>query len=195
MTEKLTVISGSMFAGKTEELMRRLRRAEVIDKKVQLFKPKIDDRWGAVNEVKSHSGERRDAFAVESPREILEKLDSGIDIVGISEVQFLSPPDEVVEVVLELLSRDVEVIVEGLPTDFKRESFGAMPILLALADEIEHLTALCDEEVNGGTKCGRVATLTQRFVDGEPARKSDPVVVIGAEEQYAARCYKHHRVG
>jgi thymidine kinase len=192
MTEKLTVISGPMFAGKTDEMLRRLRRAEVIDKKVQVFKPRIDDRWGEVDKIGSHSGGRRKAFVVASPGEILEKLQEGVDIVAISEVQFMDI--EVVDAVLELLDRDIEVIVDGLPTDFKREPFGVMPILLALADEIEHLTALCDEEMNGGVKCGEDATLTQRFVNGAPAKSDDPVVVIGAEEQYAARCYKHHKV-
>ena len=194
MTEKLTVISGLMFAGKTDEMLRRLRRAEVIDKIVQIFKPDIDDRWGEREKVGSHSGGWRNAIPVGSPKEILERLEDDVDIVAISEVQFMDPK-EIVEVVLELLDRDIEVIVDGLPTDFKREPFGAMPILLAMADEIDHLTALCDEEIDGGIKCGENASLTQRFVDGQPAKKTAPVVVIGAEEQYAARCFRHHKVG
>lgn len=194
MTEKLIVISGPMFAGKTDEMLRRLRRAEIIDKKVQVFKPGVDDRWDEVGKIGSHSGGWRDAVPVGSPVEILEKLEEGVDIVAISEVQFMDS-ETIVEVVLELLDRDIEVLLDGLPTDFKRDPFGAMPVLLALADEIEHLTALCDEEVGGGKKCGESAALTQRFVDGKPAKKDDPVVVIGAEEQYAARCYKHHKVG
>lgn len=192
MTEKLTVIRGSMFAGKTEELLRLLTRAEYAGKQVQVFKPKMDDRWGDVDVVRSHSGGKREAVAVSLPEEILDHIDEGTDIVGISEVQFMD--ESVIDVVLELIERDIEVVVEGLPTDFKRDPFGPMPILLAIADEVKGVTAICTH-AEDDVVCGETASLTQRFVDGKPAKRTDPVVVIGAEEQYAARCFKHHKVG
>lgn len=193
MTEKMTVIRGPMFAGKTEEILRQLSRAEYAGHQVQVFKPRLDDRWGKVGKIRSHSGGERDAIPVSSPREILELLDEETSLVGISEVQFMDPVG-VVEVILKLIEMDVEVVADGLPTDFKRDPFGAMPELLALADEVISLTAICTDKTQGEV-CGEEATLTQRFVNGQPAKRTDPVVQVGAEEAYAPRCFKHHKVG
>lgn len=191
MTERLTGLKGSMFSGKTEVLITRVTRQEIAGKTVQVFKPKIDDRYGAINEIKSHSGARHDATPVENSLQILELLDPEADLVAIDEIQFFD--EQIVAVVEELLDRDVPVIFAGLPEDFRGEPFGQMPILLAKSDDIVPLTAVCDYKMDGET-CGQEATKTQRFVNGEPAHYKDPIVEIGGRKAYAARCPNHHVV-
>lgn len=193
MTERLTVVSGSMFSGKTDELIRLIGRAEHGAKKVQVFKPMVDDRWGAKNTIKSHSGAEHDATPVGSSLDILENLKEKLDVVFVDEIQFFDK--QVVDVVEELLNRDIEVVVAGLPLDFRGEEFGEMPALLARADDISRLTAICKcPEDDGDHTCGEEATRTQRFIDGNPSSYYDPVVQIGGKESYAARCPDHHYV-
>jgi thymidine kinase len=189
--ERLGSIAGSMFSGKTDELIRQVEREEFAGIVVQIFKPKIDVRWGNVNSVRSHAGREKEAISVESSRQILTLLNEDTKVVAIDEAQFMDK--EIVEVVDELLEKDIKVIVAGLPLDFKGEPFGSMPVLLAKSDVITRLTAICTYK-DDGTICGQEATRTQRLVDGRPAKYTDPLIVIGAEESYAPRCPTHHIV-
>ena len=180
----IEVITGSMFCGKTDELIRRLRRATIARQKVQVFKPAIDVRY-AEEKVTSHAGAEFDALPVENSREILDKLDDDVTVVAIDEAQFFDV--EVVAVAEELTEKGIRVIVAGLDTDFRAEPFGPMPTLMAQAEEVDKLRAIC-------MVCGGEASRTQRLVNGEPARYDDPVVIVGASEMYEARCRKHHEV-
>jgi thymidine kinase len=183
-TGSLEVICGSMFSGKTEELIRLLRRATIAKQKVQVFKPAIDNRYDEVK-IASHAGMNFDAIPIQRAAEILEKIDADTTVVGIDEAQFLEP--EVVEVASKLADDGRRVIVAGLDTDFRGEPFGSMPLLLAKAEHVVKLQAIC-------VICGEPASRTQRLVNGKPARYDDPVVVVGAAEMYEARCRKHHIV-
>jgi len=178
------VICGSMFCGKTEELIRRLRRARIAKQQVQVYKPMIDNRYNH-KKVTSHSGLDVDAQPVESPQDILDSLEPGTTVVGVDEVQFFA--DEIVDVVESLAERGLRVIITGLDTDFRGEPFGCMPQLMARAERVDKLQAIC-------MVCGRSASRTQRLVDGKPANYNDPIFVIGAQELYEARCREHHEV-
>ena len=191
MTERLTSIAGSMFSGKTEELIKLITRAEIAERRVQVFKPVIDDRWGKVRKISSHSGAEHEATPLSSFKQILENLSPNTNIVAIDEVQFFD--EHIVPVVKILLERDIEVIVAGLPLDFRGENFGQMPYLLALSDEIIKTKAICTHR-NNGDICGADATRTQRLIDNEPADYNQPIVLIGGSESYVARCPNHHQV-
>jgi len=180
----LEVICGSMFCGKTEELIRRLRRARIAKQQVQVFKPVIDNRYEQMK-VTSHSGLDVDAIPVGSSEEVLAKLDPDTTTVGIDEAQFFD--DGIVEVVEGLANHGLRVIVTGLDRDFRGEPFGCMPELMARAEKVDKLRAIC-------MVCGEDASRTQRLVNGEPARYDDPIVVVGAQEMYEARCRMHHQV-
>lgn len=192
MTESMKGISGSMYAGKTELLLKEISRAEISGKKVQVFKPAIDDRWGVVTKIRSHSGGEHDACAVKNAVNILECLEPDTQVVAIEEIQFFDP--SIIDVVQVLLEADIHVIFAGLSQDFRGEPFGSMPTLLALSDEIERPTAICTEVIDGEI-CGSPATKTQRLINGQPANYHDPIVLIGDKnEGYQARCPKHHKV-
>jgi thymidine kinase len=178
------VICGSMFSGKTDELIRRLVRATIAKQKVQVFKPAIDVRY-AVEKVTSHAGSNYDAIPVEKAADIRTKLESDTTVVGIDEAQFMDA--EVVTIAHELADRGIRVLVAGLDTDFRGEPFGPMPVLMAQAEHVEKLHAIC-------MVCGDEASRTQRLVNGKPARYDDPVVIVGASEMYEARCRRHHEV-
>lgn len=180
-----------MFAGKTELLIREAIRAEIADKKVLVFKPSIDDRWGVIDKIRSHSGAEHDAFVVKSATDILNLIQPDTEVVAIDEIQFFDP--EIVSVVEILLELDIQVIFAGLSLDFRGEPFGSMPELLVRCDEIDKPTAICTK-VTDGKKCGASATRTQRTINGQPAAYNDPLVLIGAEQTYKARCIKHHEV-
>ena len=180
----IEVICGSMFSGKTDELIRRLVRATIAKQKVQVFKPAIDIRY-AVEKVASHTGSTFNAIPVEKAAEIRAKLDKDTTVVGIDEAQFFDA--EVVQVAQELAAHGVRVLVAGLDTDFRGEPFGSMPILMAEAENVLKLHAIC-------MTCGDDASRTQRLVNGRPARYDDPVVIVGASELYEARCRLHHEV-
>ncbi len=179
---RLEVVCGSMFSGKTEELMRRLRRAEYAKQTVLTIKHKIDNRKGYAY-IASHDGRERLAFSVEdgsgSVEKILELANKNIDVVGIDEVQFF--PKEIVQVICELVEAGKRVVVAGLDLDFRGEPFGMMPLLLAIADSVLKLKAIC-------VVCGKDAHHTQRIVNGKPARYESPVILVGAQENYQARC-------
>lgn len=183
-TGSLEVISGSMFCGKTDELIRRLRRATIARQKIQVFKPIIDNRY-AVEKVTSHAGTEFDAIPIQQASEILEKLDKKATVVAIDEAQFFD--EEIIAIVQKLADNGLRVIVAGLDTDFRGEPFGPMPVLMAKAERVDKLHAIC-------MVCGEPASRTQRLVNGQPARYDDPVVIVGASELYEARCRRHHIV-
>lgn len=178
------VIVGSMFSGKTDELIRRLRRATIAKQKVQVFKPAIDNRYG-VRKVTSHAGNDFDATPVRSSQDIRTYLEEDATVIAIDEAQFFDL--NIIQLVQELADQNLRVIVAGLDTDFRGEPFGPMPALLALAEDVMKLHAIC-------MICGEEASRTQRLVNGMPAHYNDPIVIIGASEMYEARCRKHHEV-
>ncbi|MCF7926510.1 MAG: thymidine kinase [Candidatus Izimaplasma sp.] len=180
----IEVICGPMFAGKTEELIRRVRRLEYAKKNIIVFKPKIDNRFSE-GEVVSHNNNRTKSVNIAYARQMFDYIDSDTDIVAIDEIQFLD--GEVADIVEFLASKKIRVIASGLDKDFRGEPFSFMPKLLAMAEYVTKLTAVCVE-------CGSPATRTQRIVNGKPARYKDPIVLIGAEESYEARCRKCHKV-
>ena len=180
----LEVVCGPMFSGKSEEMIRRLRRAEIAGQRVVIFKPSIDDRYDAVDVV-SHAGARMRGVAVGSVRELVARA-QGYEVVGIDEVQFFDPA--IVPASLTLAASGVRVVAAGLDQDFRREPFGPIPLLLAYAELVDKLQAVCH-------RCGGPATTTQRLVGGRPAPYSGDTVVIGAEEQYEARCRDCHEPG
>jgi thymidine kinase len=183
-TGSVEVICGSMFSGKTDELIRRLRRATIARQKVQVFKPAVDIRY-AVEKVTSHAGSEFAAIPVNQAADILGRLDKDTTVVGVDEAQFFDP--EIVHIVSVLAERGIRVLVAGLDTDFRSEPFGSMPILMAQAEKVDKLQAIC-------MTCGEPASRTQRLVNGKPANYHDPVVIVGASELYEARCRKHHEV-
>lgn len=183
-TGSVEVVCGSMFSGKTDELIRRLRRATIARQKVQVFKPAIDIRF-AVEKVTSHAGSEYAAMPVNQAADILSRLDSDTTVVGVDEAQFFDP--EIVDVVNTLSDRGIRVIVAGLDTDFRSEPFGCVPVIMAQAEKVDKLQAIC-------MTCGEPASRTQRLVNGKPAKYNDPVVIVGASEMYEARCRKHHEV-
>jgi len=183
------VITGSMFCGKTDELIRRLRKLKVAKKEIQVFKPKIDTRYNP-EKVTSHAGSEYEATLVGNANEILEKVNPNTEVVGIDEAQFLD--DGIVGVVNQIAGRGIRVIITGLDTDFKGEPFGSMPSLIAQAEIVNKLTAIC-------MVCGEdKATFTQRVIEEEgirrPANYGDPLVLVGGVEAYEARCRAHHEV-
>jgi len=181
----IEVICGSMFSGKTEELIRRVRRARIACQKVQVFKHSLDARY-AEREVASHNGMQWEAIPVESTAQLQEMLASETTVVAIDEGQFFD--DGLVELCEELAERGRRVIVAGLDMDFRREPFGPMPNLMAVAERVDKLQAIC-------VVCGGPASHTQRLINGRPAAYDDPVILIGAEEVYEARCRGCHKVG
>jgi thymidine kinase len=184
-TGSIEVITGSMFSGKTDELIRRLRRATIARQRVQVFKPLIDNRYFGVEKVTSHAGSNYDALPIQASTEIFERLEPDTTVVAIDEAQFFD--NQITWVVQDLANRGLRVIVAGLDTDFRGEPFGPMPVLMAQAESVDKLQAIC-------MVCGEPATRTQRLVNGKPARYDDPVVIVGAAELYEARCRKHHEV-
>lgn len=182
---RIEVICGSMFCGKTEELIRRVRRAIIAKQKVKVFKPSIDDRYG-IQSVTSHNGQEVEAIPVESSHDIIKLANGGTTVVAIDEAQFFD--DGIVDVVQELADKhNIRVIVAGLDLDFRAEPFGSMPFLLSIAEEVTKLHAICVE-------CGEPASRTQRLVNNKPAKYDDPIILVGAQEAYEARCREHHIV-
>jgi len=178
------VITGSMFCGKTDEMIRRLRRAVIARQKVQVFKPSIDTRY-AVEKLASHAGSEFEATPVQDPDQIRELIEEDTTVVAIDEAQFFH--ESLCDIIQELAAAGLRVIVGGLDTDFRAEPFGCMPKLMAQAERVDKLHAIC-------MVCGGSASRTQRLINGEPAYFNDPIVVVGASELYEARCRVHHVV-
>lgn len=183
-TGSVEIICGSMFSGKTEEMIRRLRRAVIAKQKVQVFKPIIDNRYKA-ERVTSHAGLDFEALPIKDSSDIQINLMTDTTVVGIDEAQFFD--DGIVDVIESLADKGMRVLVTGLDMNFRGEPFGCMPVLLSRADKVDKLQAIC-------MVCGEPATRTQRLVNGKPAHFDDPVVIVGASEMYEARCRSHHEV-
>lgn len=180
----LEVISGCMFAGKTEELIRRVNVLKFAKKKILVFKPAIDNRYSN-DKVVSHAGSSVDSIVVSTSREILKYIDEDVDVVAIDEVQFFD--SDIVAVCDQLACEGKRVMVAGLDMDFRGEPFNVMPTLITGAEFVTKLTAVC-------TSCGAPATRTQRLVNGEAASYHDPIILVGASESYEARCRHCHDV-
>jgi len=181
----IEVISGVMFSGKSEEMMRRVRRALIARRRVQVFKSHLDDRYGGVQAVSSHDGGRLEATAVSTSVQIAERIDPKARVIAIDEAQFLD--DGIVRVVNALANDGRRVIVAGTDMDFRGEPFGPIPALLAIAEKVDKLRAIC-------VVCGDVATRNQRLIDGSPAPAEGPTIQVGGAESYEARCRRCHVV-
>ena len=180
----IEAVVGPMYSGKSEELIRRLKRAKIAKQEVIVFKPCIDNRYRK-EDVVSHSGISIRAIAINHTEEIHKYITDETQVVGIDEVQFFD--EGIVAVALELADKGIRVIAAGLDLDFKAEPFGPVPELLARAEFVDKLQAVC-------VKCGAPATRTQRLINKEPARYDDPIILVGATESYEARCRKCHRI-
>lgn len=180
----IEVITGPMYSGKSEELIRRIRRVKIAKKNVKVFKPIIDNRYGN-EDVVSHSGDRIEAIPVDHPEELFERLDDDAEVIAIDEIQFFS--DEIVDICENLADEGKRVIVAGLDRDFRNEPFDPVPELLSRAEYVDKLHAIC-------LQCGDPATRTQRLIEGEPASYNDPIILVGATENYEARCRSCHEV-
>lgn len=180
----IEVICGSMFSGKTEELIRRIHRAQIARQKVQVFKPAIDQRYSE-GAVASHNGLQTHAIPVNSVAELRQLVDSTATVIAIDEVQFFDA--SVVALCQELAGQGKRVICAGLDMDFRGEPFGPIPQLLAVAEKVDKLQAIC-------VICGGPASRSQRLINGQPAHYNDPIVLVGASEVYEARCRGCHVV-
>jgi thymidine kinase len=181
----IEVVCGVMFSGKSEELIRRVRRALIAKKKVQVFKSHLDERYAGLYHVSSHDGRTVEAEPVDSPDQIARALRPDTQVVAIDEAQFL--PIGIVELATTLAASGRRVILAGIDTDFRGEPFGAMPQLLAVAEQVDKLHAIC-------MQCGNPASRNQRLIDGRPARYDSPVIMVGSAESYEARCRSCHSV-
>jgi thymidine kinase len=181
----IEVVSGVMFSGKSEELLRRIRRATLARKQVQVFKSHLDERYGGLQYVGTHNGGRIESEPVSRSVEVMERLRKGTEVVGVDEVQFLDPG--IIDVCNALADAGIRVIVAGTDMDFRGEPFGPMGALLAIAEKVDKLQAIC-------VKCGQLATRNQRLIDGRPAPAEGPTIHVGGLESYEARCRACHEV-
>ncbi|HXH62738.1 MAG TPA: thymidine kinase [Gemmatimonadales bacterium] len=181
----IEVISGVMFSGKSEELIRRVRRAVIARKKVQVFKSHLDARYAGLYTISSHDGVTVEAEPIDSSEQLLRGVRPGTEVVAVDEVQFLD--DRIVDVVNTLADRGVRVVVAGTDVDFRGLPFGAMPTLLCIAEVVDKFQAIC-------VVCGGPATRNQRLVNGKPAPWNSPTIMVGGRESYEARCRHCHRV-
>jgi thymidine kinase len=179
------VICGVMFSGKSEELIRRVRRAIIARKRVQVFKSHLDERYAGIYQVSSHDGRTVEAVPVDTPEQIAQLVLPDTQVVAIDEAQFLAPT--IVALVTALANRGVRVIVAGTDNDFRGEPFGPMPQLLAIAEVVDKLHAIC-------VICGNPASRNQRLIGGRPARYDSPTIMVGSMESYEARCRACHSV-
>jgi thymidine kinase len=181
----IEVISGVMFSGKTEELIRRVRRAVIARKKVQVFKSHLDARYAGLYNVTTHDGRTVEAEPVDSGAQVMRAVRDGTEVVAVDEVQFLD--EGITEVADALANRGVRVVLAGTDVDFRGLPFGAMPTLMCIAEVVDKLHAIC-------VVCGGPATRNQRLIDGAPAPWSSPTIMVGGRESYEARCRHCHRV-
>jgi thymidine kinase len=180
----IEVITGPMFAGKSEELIRRLKRLDYAKKSTIVFKPLIDNRYGD-SHVVSHSKLSRKSINIDNSSDILKYINDKTYAIAIDEVQFLKP--DIVPIIQALANRGIRIILSGLDNDFRGEPFPVMATLLAQAEFVTKLTAIC-------VVCGAPATRTQRIIDGKPANYNDPIIKLGADESYESRCRHCHEV-
>lgn len=181
----IEVIAGVMFSGKTEELIRRVRRAVIAKKRVQVFKSHLDDRYAELHSISTHDGVTVEAHPVDSATEIMRLVRSDTEVVAVDEAQFLD--EGIVSVSTVLANRGVRVILAGTDADFRGEPFGAMPQLMAIAEYVDKLHAIC-------MVCGEEACRNQRLIDGRAATYESPTIMVGGSETYEARCRSCHQV-
>lgn len=181
----IEVIAGVMFSGKSEELIRRVRRAMIARKKVQVFKSHLDERYQGLYAVSSHDGRSVEAIPIDSSMQIAQQLNMLADVIAIDEAQFLDVG--IVPLVRSFATRGLRVIIAGTDTDFRGEPFGAMPQLMADAELVDKLHAIC-------VICGGPASRNQRIIDGRPATYDSPTIMVGGRESYEARCRHCHQV-
>ena len=174
-----------MFSGKSEELIRRIRRAVIARKKVQVFKSHLDARYAGIYQVSSHDGRAIEAVPVDTAEQIGQRVEPDTQVVGIDEAQFLDRG--IVELATSLAQGGMRVILAGTDCDFRGEPFGPMPQLLAVAEQVDKLHAIC-------VVCGGPASRNQRLINGRPARYDSPTIMVGGQEAYEARCRACHRV-
>jgi thymidine kinase len=184
-TGSIEVIAGVMFSGKSEELLRRVRRALIAKRKVQVFKSHLDERYAGLQRVSSHDGRSFEAVPVAAAADVLRLVEDDTEIVAVDEAQFLD--EGIIPVASLLADRGVRVIVACLDTDFRGEPFATMAHLMAVAEEVEKLRAIC-------IVCGDLACRNQRLVDGRPALYDSPIIQVGGSESYEARCRHCHQV-
>ncbi|AUZ28201.1 thymidine kinase [Bacillus cabrialesii] len=180
----LELICGSMFSGKSEELIRRVKRATYAKQEVRVFKPVIDNRYSE-DAVVSHNGTSMTSYAISSAADIWDHISESTDVIAVDEVQFFDK--DIVGVLSSLADKGYRVIAAGLDMDFRGEPFGVVPDIMAIAESVTKLQAVC-------SVCGSPASRTQRLIDGKPASYDDPVIMVGASESYEARCRHHHEV-
>ena len=181
----IEVICGVMFSGKSEELIRRVRRALIAKRRVQVFKSHLDERYAGLYHVSSHDGRTVQAMPIDGPEQIARELEPDTQVVAIDEAQFL--PSGIIELTTMLAASGRRVIVAGTDTDFRGEPFGCMPQLLAIAEQVDKLHAIC-------VVCGNPASRNQRLIEGRPARYDSPTIMVGSNESYEARCRSCHSV-
>jgi len=181
----IEVICGVMFSGKSEELIRRIRRAIIARQQVQVFKSHLDARYAGLYSVSSHDGAELEAVPIDTAGEILRYRDKSAEVIAIDEVQFLD--NDIIEIATALANDGTRVIVAGTDTDFRGETFGAMGHLMAIAEQVTKLQAIC-------VVCGDLACRNQRLIDGKPARYESPTIMVGGHEAYEARCRHCHKV-
>ena len=175
----IEVVTGVMFSGKSEELLRRVRRATLARKRVQVFKSHLDERYGGLASVHTHDGGRQTSEPVSTSTELAERVRPETQVVAADEVQFLD--DGIIDVANALADRGVRVILAGTDMDFRGAPFGPVGSLLAVAEQIDKLHAIC-------VRCGQLATRNQRLIDGHPAPAEGPTIQVGGLESYEARC-------
>ena len=180
----IETISGCMFAGKTEELIRRIKVLEFAKKEIMVFKPVIDNRYSETKVV-SHAGSSVESFIINDASEIMDMVKPSTEVVAIDEAQFFD--DNICDIANELADRGIRVMCAGLDRDFRGEPFGPMPKLITEAEFVTKLAAVCN-------KCGAPATRTQRIINGKPASYNEPIILVGASESYEARCRHCHEV-
>src|SRR5437667_5190678 len=182
---RIEVVAGVMFSGKSEELIRRVRRAVIARKRVQVFKSHLDARYGGIYSISSHDGRTVEAIPADSAAQIGQQIDPIAHVIAIDEAQFLDVG--IVPLVTSLAGRGRRVIVAGTDTDFRGEPFGSMPQLMAVAEVVDKLHAIC-------VLCGGPASRNQRLIGGKPAPYDSPTIMVGGEEAYEARCRACHKV-
>ncbi|QOQ54796.1 thymidine kinase [Bacillus amyloliquefaciens] len=180
----LELICGSMFSGKSEELIRRVKRATYAKQEVKVFKPAIDNRYSE-EAVVSHNGTSMTSHVISSSAEIWDHISESTDVIAVDEVQFFG--ESIIDDLSMLADKGYRVIAAGLDMDFRGEPFGVVPDLMAVAESVTKLQAVC-------SVCGSPASRTQRLIDRKPASYDDPVILVGASESYEARCRHHHEV-
>ena len=181
----IEVIAGVMFSGKSEELMRRVRRAMIAKKRVQVFKSHLDARYAGLFAVSSHDRRTVQAVPVDSSAQLVQRLDPTAQVIAVDEAQFLD--DGIVRAATALAERGRRVVLAGLDTDFRGEPFGPMPQLMAVAEVVDKLHAIC-------VLCGAPASRNQRLIGGRPAPYESPTIMVGAADTYEARCRACHEL-